>query len=380
MTVYVIYITFLIFVILLVLVGIYFMSVLRYQKLQNKRVNKKIEEIKDLVEKHINDLDLDDIPNDEIVYLKTLVNDKIGLQAFYYCYKEYVEKNGFNERLREYAGTIISHDTLMKNRIVRDKYRQSYILFLLAEFGVNTEEVGEFALSSLNKKSIYVRNNALRVIQNSGSIPLVLRALDVIDNGERYFNYRVLVDILDNFKGDKEELRIALLNAIDNYGDRIKRLIVEHFSNNLEDAEEIRLKVLEYFTKLDSKGIVLICTRYFGRVIDSRAKGLIVKNLEHPDWEVRSMSAKVLVNYNDEEVRDKLSESLNDENYFVRYNSAFSYIDMDEVKNLLSNLSTKIRDGLAHETLLYAMQRKNLISYEDYRNMLASLEEGGVTS
>lgn len=352
------------------------MTVLNYQKVQNNRIQINVEKIKDLVSKHVNYKSLDAIDNSEIEYLRNLVAKKIGLQAFYLVFKEYAEKHGYSEYLRDYARTIISHKTLMRNRIVKDRYRQSYILFLTAEFGLNTKEVEEFALSSLNKKSIYIRNNALRVIQNSGSIPLVLRSLEIVDNSKLFFNYRILVDVLDNFEGKHIELNNALQKNIELYGERIKRAIIEHFSNYLCSDEAIVIKVLEYLRKSNSKEILLICTRYFGSIIDTRAKELILDNLEHQDWEIRGMSAKVLVHYNDDLVREKLIERLSDENYFVRYNSSFSYIEMDHIKNIFANLFTKIKDSYAREILLYAMHSKKLIDYEGYKHILDNLEEG----
>ncbi|NLV88165.1 MAG: hypothetical protein GX021_02175 [Tissierellia bacterium] len=268
MTVYVIYITFIIFVILLILVGIYFLTLLRFNKVQNKKVAEMVEEIKDIVESHLSYDNLKDIPKKEIENLRKLTSNKIGLQGFLICYKNYIEENGFHEKARKYANQIVSYKTLLNNRIVRNKYRQSYILYLLAEFGIDAEEVKEFAINSLNKKSIYVRSNALKVIQNTSDVFLVLEALDVIDSSEHYFNGKILVDFLDNFMGDKALLNEHLLNNMDRYSNRMKSIIIEYFINNLVDYEEVKLKLLYYLSTSEDKELLISSTKYFGKVFD----------------------------------------------------------------------------------------------------------------
>lgn len=373
MTVYVIYITFIVFVILLILVGIYFLTLLRYEKVQNKKIEKIVVKLKDIMEKHLNYEDLNDIPKEEIKYLQKITSNKVGLQGFLICYKNCLDKNEDYERIREYANKILSYKTLLNNRIVRNKYRQSYILYLLAEFGINTEEVKEFAINSLNKKPIYVRNNALRLIQNSSNVPLVLQTLDVIDNSEYYFNDKILVDFLDGFMGDKELLKQQLLSNIDRYSNRLKKIIIEYFSNNDIDDEEVKLKVLYYLVNSKDKELLIASTKYFEKVFDDMALIYIIKNLNSPDWELRAVSASILGKYKNEDVKHALFEALKDENYFVRFNSVFSYIDMEN-EEVLKDLIDKIEDDCAREMLIYAMQSKNIISYEEYKTMLRPLD------
>lgn len=375
MTVYVIYITFIIFVILLILVCLYFLILLRYQKVQSKKINEMVANIRDIMERHLSYEKLNHIPKEELEYLKKIASNKIGLQGLLICFKDYVEKNGFHEKAREYANEIVSYQTLLNNRIVRNKYRQSYILYLLAEFGINTEEVKEFAINSLNKRSIYVRNNALRVIQNASSVPLVLEALDVIDNNEYYFNDRILVDFLDGFMGNRISLNRHLLNNMDKYSNRVKRLIIEYFFNNHVDDQDIKLKILHYLSNSEDKELLIASTKYFGKISDDRAITYILNHLNSSHWELRAISAKVLGKYKREDVKLKLLESLTDKNYTVRYNSVFSYMDMEE-ENALMNSVNNMEDVFAKQMLVYAMQSRNIISFEDYPVILEGLEEG----
>lgn len=365
MTVYVIYMAFVIFVILLIIIGIYFMLSVNSQRRVKKRINKKTNIIREIMDKHMEYEDREDIPVEEIEMMKKMVSRKSGLEAFYLAHESYLNQNIDPKKLREYAGEIVDYKTLMNNKIVRYKYRKSYVLYLLSQFEINTKEVGEFAIESLEKESMYVRNNALRVIRNTGDVELFLKAIKTITENKYYYNYRVLVDFIDNFNGDMEELDRALLANIHNFNDRFKRLTIEHFANGLDDHEDIKLMVLDFLANSKDKEILILSMRYFGRIIDERAKAYLLDNIKSEDWELRAISAKIILNYNDEDTRNALLETLKDENYYVRFNSAFSYIEMEVEENIFKELDM-VKDNFAKEILVYAMYLKNLINHEEY--------------
>lgn len=374
MTVYLVYISFVIFVVILLIVGIYFMLALRKRRISLEKINKKTEIIKDILNNHMGYSDIKLIPENEIEEIRKIVSNKIGLESFINCYQEYLDNNGDVIKARDYAGMVVSYKTLLNNKIVREKYKKSYILFLLSEFRINTEEVTEFALESLDSDSIYVRNNALRVIRNTGSVPLILKTIESISSQDHYYNYRVLVDFIDNFTGEQELLNQAFVENFQVFNVRFKRLIIEHFSNRLNDNENIRLLVLEVLSSSNDKNTLIMATRYFGRIIDERAKENILKNLESPEWELRAISAKIIPNYNSQISKSKVMEALKDKNYYVRYNSAFSYIEMEEEDNILNELN-KITDPFAKDITLYAMYASNIIDYKEYTEMAEEVEK-----
>lgn len=142
------------------------------------------------------------------------------------CYKSYLNENESQEQLREYANKILSYKTLLNNRIVRNKYRKSYILYLLAEFGINTEEVKEFAKNSLSKNSVHVRNNALRLIQNSGNEKNYIPVSILVPA------YNEEVTIIDTINSllylDYPEYEIIVIN--DGSTDNTAKVIIDYFN------------------------------------------------------------------------------------------------------------------------------------------------------
>lgn len=374
MSVYLVYISFVIFVVILLVVGIYFILALRKRRVLLEKINKQTETIKEILNNHMGYSDIKLIPEYEIEEIRKIVSNKIGLEAFINCFQDYLEDNGDLVKVRDYAALVVSYKTLLNNKIVREKYKKSYILYLLSEFRINTEEVMEFALESLDSDSIYIRNNSLRVIRNTGNVPIVMKAIESISSQNHYYNYRVLVDFIDNFTGEQELLNQALVEKFPIFNNRFKRLIIEHFSNKLNDNENIRLLVLDVLSSSNDKNTLIMATRYFGRVIDERAEEYILQNLESPDWELRAISAKIISHYNSQSSRFKILEGLKDKNYYVRYNSAFSYIDMEEEENILKYLDN-ITDPFAKDITLYAMYNRNIIDYKEYAEMAEKVEK-----
>lgn len=379
MTVYIIYMAFIIFVVLLIIIGIYFMLSVNSQRRVRKRINKKVNIINEIIENHMQYENIEEIPDKEIEDMKKMVSHKSGLEAFYISYEDYLQQNKNNDKITEYAGEVVNYKILLNNKIVRYKYRTSYILYLISQFGINTEEVQEFAIESLENDSMYVRNNALRLIRNTGNVKLFLKAIETIIEKNHYYNYRVLVDSIDNFKGDMDLLDKALLENIHKFNNRFKRLTIEHFANGMKDEEEIRLMVLDFLANSEDKEIMILAMRYFGRIIDERAKPYILKNLKSEDWEIRAISAKIISNYKDEYSRSGLLENLKDRNYYVRFNSAFSYIEMDEEESVFKELDS-ITDNFAKDILVYAMYLKSMINHEEYLERLKDTEGRLVTN
>lgn len=374
MTVYLIYITFIIFVILLLIIGTYFMLALNMLRIRSKKVEVIASEVDSIMRKHMKYESIEAIPNDEIEMLKRKVSTRNGLQAFFVCYKEYVDENGYIDKAKDYAARVLDYKVLLNNRIVRDKYRKSYILYLLGEFRINTKDVEDFAIESLDNSSIYVRNNALRVVRNSGNVPLLIRAIENIENLDHYFNNRVLVDLVDTFIGDKELLDEALLDNIDRFSVGFRKIAIEHFTNTLNDKDNTRVKILNTLSDSKEKELIIAATKYFGKIIDERARDYILTNLDSEDWEVRAISARVIAKYNNKDSRAKLLESLKDRNYFVRFNSAFSYIEMEEFERVLDEVNSNMDDPYAKEITIYAMYSRKMLDYQEYKNMSKRLE------
>lgn len=364
---YFVYTIFILFVLNLLTIIFYIIRTKIYDGTEKKRIEKVMEKLKAKVAEHLKLENFNEIPEKDISYIKKLVLTKTGLLVFNRIYSDYINTYGYDERIKSYAALIIDYNILLKNRIVRDKYRRSYILHLLAGYRINSPKVIEFALESLESNSHYVRNNALRVIGNSGNVESFLEAYKIISFSDKYFNNKMILDLIDSFKGDKQSLNHALDNEFDSFSVEIQKVIIEHFTNvKYSGAVKRLLDVLENTSNIELK---IAATKYFSSVISSKSYPLILGNADSDEWELRAVTVKVLEKYNKPETIDKLIESISDQNWFVRYNAALSLISLD-TDNVTIKKIFKFDDRYAKEITLYAMFTKSLIDFEEYKKLL----------
>lgn len=371
--VYFIIVMFLI-IFLLVISYVFYSKVM--QKIDLKRTKRYENEMRPIIEKHLKICDPLDIRRKELVDLQEKVRTKPGLQAFNKIYFEKVAQDGLDEHLRNYVRLIIDYQTLYKNRIVRDKYRKSYILYLLAEYYMNSDEVIQYALSSLNNKSQYVRNNALRVLRNTGNVEAFIAAYHNISKGQLYFNKKVIVDFIDCFQGDMSELNKVLGSTISEFSSQIQKVIVEHFANQkISDFSE---EILNLIRVSNDKEVIISGIKYFGIIRYQQAYDFIVSQFNGENYETRAVCANTIALYRCEETINLLKKNITDSNWFVRYNSAFSLIHLEEGDIFNPNsLVAKIiqgNDRFAKEMIIYTLYSTHLINNDNYEEKLACFQ------
>ncbi len=210
----IIYISFVTIICMVLIVGMYFANSMVNRNLHRRRLDKRMQVIRQLFDEHIAQPNPADLSQSEIDKMRKLALSRIGLEAFTRYYSEYTSQNGF-DKAQLYAARIVDYKILMKNYIVRNKYRASYILYLFAEYRLHSPETDRMAIEGLSDKSFYTRNNALNVIKNTGSVPLAINALKVVSAGERYYNGKMIIDFFDTFTGDRDDLSMELLKNFD---------------------------------------------------------------------------------------------------------------------------------------------------------------------
>ncbi|UJF15411.1 HEAT repeat domain-containing protein [Jeotgalibaca sp. MA1X17-3] len=367
MTVYMAYVSFIVFVVLLLLVNSYFLISLRIEKRKNDKIEKRKEIIKqdliDVLEKNnIN-------KQEKINKLKLSFNRKTDTQAFYYAVKEYQSTHTNKEELTHLLEEVVNINKILKSGVVRKEYKESYTLYLLSEFGLGNQEAGEFALASLNKKSLHVRNNALNVINKNEDITIMMRAIDMINNKNYYFNDKMIIDFLDNYIGDMNQLDEKLYLKMDGYNISLQKNMISHFMNRNNGEEKVRVKMLDLIQISDEKEMIISGIRYFNKIIDQRAKEPILKNMRHSNWIIRATSVRVISKYTGKEIITQLKETLTDENYYVRFNSAESFLKLADRETVIKE-AIRNEDRFARDILLYAMNIRGMITVEEYQQLV----------
>lgn len=343
----------------------------------DKRNEKKIKKLNETfgveIKRQIEVLKLNNkLSKMDIDYIKS----NIGSTNYFAVFNEIIIQLNKDEENKKYTKKYVLYFEEEVLKIVR-KYKKkddtkiTFIVNLLGEYRLNTYEINEFLFSCLNTKSIYLRVETLKSLSKIGNTKNFLKALEFISNEEKYVNSKILIDILDIFNGDFEDLDKALLLKFDTFNEYIQKNIIEHLRNRkVEFAKDKIIDILKD-ESLD-KEVRISAIKYFSKIHYNHAKVEIKKLLNHEEWEYRAISASTLGKYKEEDVIEALLDSITDYNWYVRYNSAISLLSFDE-DNIINKAIEK-NDRYSIDILLYAMLNQGKISYEEYLTKIGKLE------
>lgn len=362
----IVFTVFIIFMILLLLAALYFLIAIQVKKRNDQAIQHKKENIMkifyELEQGRAGEI------TEDLEILKRCFKTKNGFAAFYSAYQSYTHNRKTSSKFKDLVNDLVDYESLYNNKTINESYRLSYILYMLSEFGTASERVDDFALESLEHESIYVRINALKVIQVQSKIPLVIKALEIISGKEMYFNNRVVVDFLDSFEGSKKDLDHALIDHMDGFKDQVKYLILDHFINQACDSDLVKDFMLQGLSNASSVETKLKSTRYFSKVHDERALPLIRDNIRAKDWSLRAISAQSISSYDDKTAIALLKESVGDSNFFVRKNSAISLLKLVGKEEFFEEAMNN-EDAFARDVLNYLIESDDMIGFDYYKTL-----------
>ncbi len=283
----------------------------------------------------------------------------------------------FNEDKENYKFTriyISNFEAFVEKFIEKNKKKdetiRAYCTVVLGEFKLSNYQINSFLIKSLNTNSMYLRVSALEAISKIGNLNNFLEAIKYISDNDHYINSKILIDILNQFDGDKHLLNKALIDNFNIFNNEFKKSIIEHFKNNkVEFVKESLLEMLK--DENSQKEVRISIIKYFSKINDKLAQEIIIKLLNEGDWEYRAVSASALSNYKGEKVINVLLKSITDKNWYVRYNSAISLLQFN---NDIVDLVFLKEDKYSKDIIFYAMFMENRISYEEYLEKSRYLE------
>lgn len=329
-------------------------------------VERKMQTFGKVILEHLNSIkNGEDIPIEEILKVSKSLKNKI--------YEEVLNKSiilfnsqGENRLItRKYMMNFNSYilKTIKKQGSTNNE-KKTYVLYLLGEYNIDDEYINDFLINAIESKSLYIRFNSFSSIAQIGNVKYFEKALAVIADTEGYLNDKLLIDIIDKFSGDMDELNDMLSDNLDEFNEKIQIIVIKHFSNYKDENMAFRLlkKLKDYET---SKEVKITIIKYFNEVHYSEAKKTLLNILDDLDWECRALSAKTLSNYYGKDTVDKLIYSITDSNWYVRLNSASSLLEFNLDDLIIETILNK-GDKYAGDIIYYAMFIKNKICYEEY--------------
>ena len=244
---------------------------------------KKIDNIRRILKKELNFkeelsgfIENNTFDEDILKYLKKEVktnNDLMALDSFFDSYIKNKNKNIFNFIYKLKPFYFEKFEEYLK----KDEMYIAYIVSLLSKYNLVTKEDTEMIsklFDLISGKSTHVRFKVLKLFAKNGDSNSLITALKIISNKGYYYNNKIVLEILNDYKGDYDLLKKELLNNFYKFSEEIQKGIITFLTtgqckyrkellNMLEDdktEKEVKLEIIKFFgrTKYTYANKVLI--------------------------------------------------------------------------------------------------------------------------
>lgn len=224
----------------------------------------------------------------------------------------------------------------------------AYFAYLISQANIyDNEDLGEiidYLMELIKGKSVFVRENALKAIYSFKDPMLVNNALRWISDNGVYHNRKLIIDGLNSYTGDREELCLVLCETIENFRDRYKKCMIMFFSLCKWQGASEKLKKMfaEDNISVDTRCSIV---RYFGQVLPNESKDMLLNTLDTysvaDDVSPAIVASSFLGHYEgDKQVVDTLLKHISSSNWYVRMNCAkalvkckISQVQIDSILN-----------------------------------------------
>lgn len=211
----------------------------------------------------------------------------------------------------------------------KETMQTAYFAFFLSRHGsriqTDIDSLKDLMVEYVRKGNLYCRLNALEALYALGSPENVVRAVQIQDEVDLYFNEKILTDGLLSFSGSHRQLISLLWESFPRFSVNTKLAVLNYirFRTGAYCGEFYEILADE---RMD-KELRLSAVRYFGRYPYEPVREMLLGFLQDEtpmNWEYAAMSATALERYPGEDVTEALLEAIHSRNWFVRYNAAIS--------------------------------------------------------
>lgn len=333
------------------------------EKRFNKKVNKLSKTFKREILNHLNKLkNNESLTYRKVKYMRRKLNNKAYERVFNDTITAVNEDNQNHIYVKAYMKLF---DKYIKKSIKKNSkvgsVKNIYVVYLLGQYKVDNEYINEFCLKMLKTNSLYLKYNAINTISQIGNVNYFIKSLLYMSKSGGHLNKKILIDIVDRFGGNIEELENQLIDHFDEFSLDIQRIIIDHFTNrNIEFvASDLSIILSNINTDKEIKASII---KYFNVINYPPVKQTLINILDSEQWELRALSAKALSKYYSQDTFDKLLHTITDSNWHVRLNSAMSLLEFNLGDSLIYEVLKK-DDKYSRDILFHAMFVKNKIAY-----------------
>lgn len=337
------------FIILLYIYLIYEKIIGMYIKNKNKYYSKEIEPYLDkilerLEEKYPEKNEIEELRH----FCSNSIKRKIIKEKLLYYMESFT--GSIRQRITRLCEDIGLVNYELKDLKGRDKFKIALACKTLGEYR-SAKALDELVRVS-GMKTMDIRYHALMALAKIGNIEAIKIAL--INNSNISIIDRSLIEILDNFEGDK----ISLYKCLIDYKDPYISSAAMKSGGNYGDYS-LSNKISEYFKSFD-KNQRIAAIKAIGEIGDARYTDDIIECLKDNEWEVRAIAAKSLGMLGDSKALFSLANSLNDKEWWVRYNAAWSIIKLPDNIDVIE-IALKGDDKFASDIMISAIENSGLL-------------------
>ncbi len=246
-----------------------------------------------------------------------------------------------------------------------DVYDRTFFAFFIS---INTPCNGneynslmEILLTYLDNSNIYCRENVLKALYAIGNLQAVENAFLIMYEHNYFHHYKLLSDGLLSFTGDKEALAERMYKYIQEWDENMVIAVIKFITFTSDKFKERFFLLLKEEEDINNE-VRLAIIRYFRNHKYEPAHKLILefmRSTDITDENIKIVSASVLGQYPGIETIKVLKEALKDPNWYVRYNSATSLINLNVGTSKLQDVLNG-EDVYAKEIITYikGLERK----------------------
>lgn len=252
---------------------------------------------------------------------------------------------------------LMSNDNLVKAEAAKllGEYRSRKAVTALVKEIVDDSDMLEY--------------NILLALSRIGDADALIKAFNHL-NSESEFSFHALVEIIDQFNGDKNILYPQMIKHKSEY---VAIAFIRSAGQN--KCYKIDNEIAEYLQH-ESKELRISAIKFLGEVGESKWVEDIANLLEDPEWEVRAIVIRIIGNLSpNTSVNKKLINALNDDQWYVKNYAGASLLKTKEgIKMLISNMSEASDDKKTEIALILSGHLTNVEDLQS-NSELAKLSE-----
>lgn len=238
---------------------------------------------------------------------------------------------------------LMSNDNLVKAEAAKllGEYRSRKAVTALVNEVANDSDMLEY--------------NILLALSRIGDADALIKAFNHL-NPESEFSFHALVEIIDQFNGDKNILYPQMVKHKLEY---VALAFIGSAGQN--KCYTIDNQIAEYLQH-ESKELRISAIKFLGEVGDRKWIKDIANLLEDPEWEVRAIVIRIIGDLSPStSVNKELINALNDEQWYVKNYAGASLLKTNEgIEMLISNMSKASADKKKEVALILSGHLSNV--------------------